>query len=61
MEARTAVPKTVSTRSHPLNGAGKDDDAEKCFQPALELVRAVTDPGHPEGAYALGASASFCK
>ena len=41
--------------------AGKDEDAEQCFQQALELVRAVTEPGHPEAAYALGAFAAFCK
>ena len=41
--------------------AGKDEEAEECFHQALELVRAVKPRGHPEAAFTLGASASFCK
>lgn len=41
--------------------AGKDDDAELCFEQSLDLVKAVVEEGHPEAAYSLGAFAAFCK
>jgi len=41
--------------------AGKDSEAEECFQTALATVETVAGRGHPETAFALGAYASFLK
>ncbi len=44
-----------------MNCAGKDSEAEECFQTALATVETVAGRGHPETAFALGAYAAFLK
>ena len=41
--------------------AGNNAEAEDCFSRGLELVEAVTGPGHDDAVFSLGAYAAFLK
>lgn len=41
--------------------AGNDEEAEDCFSRGLQLVEAVTGPGHDDAVFSLGAYAAFLK
>ena len=40
---------------------GNDAEAEDCFAQGLQLVEAVTGPGHDDAVFSLGAYAAFLK